>query len=51
MQRSDRLSLQVLEEIAEAKVANKKRLAAYVKHHLNIDVDVNTMFDIQVRYE
>ena len=28
-------------------MANKKRLAAYVKHHLNIDVDVNTLFDIQ----
>ena len=38
---------QLLEELAEAKIANKKRLAAYVKHHLNIDVDVNTLFDVQ----
>merc|ERR1712216_781270 len=29
--------------------ANKKRLAAYVKEHLDIDVDVNTLFDIQVK--
>jgi starch phosphorylase len=39
----------VLAELAEAKMANKKRLAAYVKEHLDIDVDVNTLFDIQVK--
>jgi len=39
----------VLEELAEAKIANKKRLAAYVKEHLNIEVDINTLFDIQVK--
>jgi glycogen phosphorylase len=39
----------VLQEFMDAKMANKKRLAAYVKEHLDIDVDCNTMFDIQVK--
>jgi len=39
----------VLDELTEAKIANKKRLAKYVKENLNIDVDVNTMFDVQVK--
>jgi starch phosphorylase len=39
----------VLQEFADAKLDCKKRLAEYVKQHLDIDVDVNTMFDIQVK--
>mmetsp|Transcript_76728 Transcript_76728/g.206755 ORF Transcript_76728/g.206755 Transcript_76728/m.206755 type:complete len:495 (+) Transcript_76728:165-1649(+) len=39
----------VLEEISEAKLANKKRLAKYVKDTLNVEVDVNTLFDVQVK--
>jgi len=39
----------VLEDLMASKMENKKALAAYVKKHLDIDVDVNTMFDIQVK--
>lgn len=33
----------------EAKRFNKQRLADYVKKHLDVDVNCDTMFDIQVR--
>merc|ERR1712216_825286 len=39
----------VLQEFMDAKMVNKKRLAAYVKEHLDVDVDCNTLFDIQVK--
>ena len=39
----------VLDEFMAAKLENKKRLAAYVKEHLDVDVDTNTLFDIQVK--
>ncbi|KAJ1487587.1 hypothetical protein T484DRAFT_1744944 [Baffinella frigidus] len=39
----------VLDELAASKLANKKRLATYLKERQGIDVDVNTMFDIQVK--
>jgi len=39
----------VLDEVMAAKLENKKRLAAYVKEHLDVDVDVNSLFDIQVK--
>jgi len=39
----------VLQEFMDAKMVNKKRLAAYVKQHLDVDVDCNTLFDIQVK--
>ena len=35
------------EEFFEVKLERKKILAAYVKEHLGIDVDVNTIFDCQ----
>ena len=38
-----------LEEFAAIKLANKKRLAAYIWEHNAIDVDVNSMFDVQVK--
>lgn len=39
----------VLKEMSDSKMENKKRLAAYVKLHCDVDVDCNTMFDIQVK--
>eukprot|EP00281_Chroomonas_sp_CCMP1168_P020312 CAMPEP_0206226596 /NCGR_PEP_ID=MMETSP0047_2-20121206/8180_1 /ASSEMBLY_ACC=CAM_ASM_000192 /TAXON_ID=195065 /ORGANISM="Chroomonas mesostigmatica_cf, Strain CCMP1168" /LENGTH=893 /DNA_ID=CAMNT_0053649703 /DNA_START=88 /DNA_END=2769 /DNA_ORIENTATION=+ len=39
----------VLDELAKAKMANKLRLKAYIKEHLDIDVDENTLFDVQVK--
>ena len=39
----------VLQEFMDAKMVNKKRLAAYVKQHLDVDVDCSTLFDIQVK--
>jgi len=39
----------VLKEMSDSKMENKQRLADYVKHHCDVDVDVNTMFDIQVK--
>lgn len=34
---------------AEIKLANKKRLADYVKRHLDVDIPVDSMFDIQIK--
>jgi starch phosphorylase len=39
----------VLQEFMDAKMVNKKRLAAYVKDHLGVEVDCNTLFDVQVK--
>ncbi len=33
----------------EVKQANKKRLAKYIKEHNNIDVDTDSIFDVQVK--
>ncbi|WP_020528670.1 glycogen/starch/alpha-glucan phosphorylase [Flexithrix dorotheae] len=39
----------VLNSWKEAKLAAKKELASYIQDHLNIRVDVNSIFDIQVK--
>ena len=39
----------VLEDFMSIKQANKERLAAYIKEHNGIDVDVNSIFDVQVK--
>lgn len=36
-------------QFAEIKLENKKRLAEYIKEHNNLDVDPNSMFDIQIK--
>lgn len=36
-------------EFAEIKLSNKKRLAQYIRETHNIDVDPNSMFDIQIK--
>lgn len=38
-----------LEEFMEIKYQNKIRLAKYIKEHNNIDVDPNSIFDVQVK--
>ena len=38
-----------LAEFAAIKKANKERLAAYIKEHNGVDVDVNSIFDVQVK--
>ncbi|MFV3076933.1 glycogen/starch/alpha-glucan phosphorylase [Niveispirillum fermenti] len=38
-----------VEEFRRAKRQNKKRLAAYIARHLRIDVDVDSLFDVQVK--
>lgn len=37
------------EEFRRAKRQNKKRLAAHVASHLHIDIDVDSLFDVQVK--
>ena len=37
------------EEFMEIKFKNKQRLAAYIKEHNGIDVDPNSIFDVQVK--
>jgi len=39
----------VLEQMSAIKLENKKKLAAYVLEHNGIDVDVNSIFDVQVK--
>ncbi len=39
----------VLKEMAKIKLENKKALAKYVKEHNGIDVDVNSIFDVQIK--
>ena len=34
---------------AEIRLENKRRLAAYIKEHNGIDVDINSMFDVQAK--
>ncbi len=38
-----------LEQFRDIKYQNKLRLAAYIKKHNNIDVDPNSIFDVQVK--
>lgn len=42
------IACQVLDELVKSKQENKGHLAKYIKNVLDIDVDVDTMFDIQV---
>ncbi len=37
------------QEFADIKLANKQRLAAMVKREMNIDIDVNSIFDVQIK--
>ena len=39
----------VLDKLAEIKQHNKEKLAAYLKEHEDVDVDPNSVFDIQVK--
>ena len=39
----------VLDKLGEIKLENKKKLAAYIKEHNNIDIDVNSIFDVQIK--
>ena len=39
----------VLNKLIDIKMDNKKKLAAYIKEHYDIDVDVNSIFDVQVK--
>ena len=39
----------VIKEFQDIKLENKKKLAAYIKEHNGIDVDVNSIFDVQVK--
>lgn len=38
-----------LKEFMEIKRQNKRRLAAYIKEHNNIDINVDSIFDVQVK--
>ncbi len=40
---------EALEEYADIKLQNKKRLAEYILEHNGIEVDVNSIFDVQVK--
>lgn len=37
------------EKFAAIKLENKKKLAAYIKEHKGIDVDPNSLFDVQIK--
>ena len=39
----------VLKALEDIKLENKKKLAAYIKEHNGIDVDVNSIFDVQIK--
>ena len=39
----------VLKELENIKLENKKKLAKYIKEHNGIDVDVNSIFDVQIK--
>ena len=39
----------VLKEMSKIKLENKKALAKYVKEHNGIDIDVNSIFDVQIK--
>jgi len=38
-----------LSALSAIKLENKKKLAKYVKNNLNIDIDVNSIFDVQIK--
>ena len=40
---------EVLKELGKIKLNNKKALAKYVKETLDIDLDVNSIFDVQIK--
>ena len=40
---------EVLKSLAKIKLDNKKELAKYIQEHLNIEVDVNSIFDVQIK--
>ena len=40
---------EVLKALAKIKLDNKKALAKYIKESLDIDVDVNSIFDVQIK--
>ena len=40
---------EVLKSLGKIKLENKKALAKYIKEHLDIDVDVNSIFDVQIK--
>ena len=40
---------EVLKALAKIKLDNKKALAKYVKESLDIDIDVNSIFDVQIK--
>ena len=39
----------VPEQLYAIKLANKKKLADYIKKHNDIDVDINSIFDVQIK--
>ena len=39
----------VLQSLQKIKLANKEKLAKYVKEHNGIDIDVNSIFDVQIK--
>ena len=39
----------VLTKLIDIKMENKKKLAAYIKENYDIDVDVNSIFDVQIK--
>lgn len=38
-----------VERFSEIRLENKKKLAAYIKEHNGVDVDVNSIFDVQAK--
>ena len=40
---------EVLKALGKIKLENKKALVKYVKENLNIDIDVNSIFDVQIK--
>jgi len=40
---------QFLVNLHKIKIGNKKKLAVWVKNKLNIDIDINSLFDVQVK--